>query len=55
VLGIRLTWEKRYITLGPIATQLGLAFRLYDPDHPENVLAYSVGLTEQDRESTIPL
>ena len=33
VLGIRLTWEKRYITLGPIATLLGLAFRVYDPDH----------------------
>ncbi len=33
VPGIRLTWEKRYITLGPIATLLGLAFRLYDPDH----------------------
>ena len=33
MLGIRLTWEKRYITLGPIATLLGLAFRLYDPDH----------------------
>jgi len=33
VLGIRLNWEKRYITLGPIATVLGLAFRLYDPDH----------------------
>jgi len=33
VLGIRLTWEKRYITLGPIATLLGLAFRLYDPQH----------------------
>ncbi len=32
VLGIRVTWEKRYITLGPIATLLGLAFRLYDPD-----------------------
>ncbi len=32
ILGIRLTWEKRYITLGPIATLLGLAFRLYDPD-----------------------
>jgi acyl-CoA dehydrogenase len=32
VLGMRLTWEKRYITLGPIATLLGLAFRLYDPD-----------------------
>jgi acyl-CoA dehydrogenase len=33
VLGIRLTWDKRYITLAPIATVLGLAFRLYDPDH----------------------
>ena len=32
VLGIRVTWEKRYITLGPVATLLGLAFRLYDPD-----------------------
>jgi acyl-CoA dehydrogenase len=33
VLGMRVTWEKRYITLGPIATLLGLAFRLHDPDH----------------------
>ena len=33
VLGIRVTWEKRYITLGPVATLLGLAFKLYDPDH----------------------
>ena len=33
VLGMRLTWEKRYITLGPIATLLGLAFRVYDPHH----------------------
>ena len=32
VLGLRLTWEKRYITLGPVATLLGLAFRAYDPD-----------------------
>lgn len=32
VLGIRLNWEKRYITLGPIATVIGLAFKLYDPD-----------------------
>src|SRR6266571_119171 len=31
-LGMRVTWEKRYITLGPVATLLGLAFRLYDPD-----------------------
>jgi acyl-CoA dehydrogenase len=33
VLGFRLTWDKRYITLGPVATLLGLAFKAYDPDH----------------------
>lgn len=33
VLGIRLNWEKRYITLGPKATVLGLAFKLFDPEH----------------------
>ena len=33
VLGMRVTWEKRYITLGPVATLLGLAFQLHDPDH----------------------
>jgi len=33
VLGLRLNWAKRYITLGPVATLLGLAFRAYDPDH----------------------
>ncbi len=32
-LGMRVTWDKRYITLGPVATLLGLAFRLYDPEH----------------------
>ncbi len=32
ILGMRVTWEKRYITLGPISTLLGLAFRLRDPD-----------------------
>lgn len=32
-LGIRLNWSKRYITLAPIATVIGLAFKLYDPDH----------------------
>lgn len=32
VLGLRCNWEKRYITLGPIATVLGLAFKAYDPD-----------------------
>ncbi len=33
VLGIRLNWDKRYITLAPVATVLGLAFKLYDPEH----------------------
>ncbi|ASY74441.1 acyl-CoA dehydrogenase FadE [Pectobacterium polaris] len=33
VVGMRLTWNKRYITLAPVATVLGLAFKLYDPDH----------------------
>ncbi len=32
VLGMRLTWNKRYITLAPVATVLGLAFKLQDPD-----------------------
>jgi len=32
VLGMRLTFDKRYITLAPVATVVGLAFRLYDPD-----------------------
>jgi len=33
VLGIRLNWDKRYITLAPVATVLGLAFKLYDPEN----------------------
>ena len=33
ITGIRLNWNKRYITLAPVATVLGLAFKLYDPDH----------------------
>ncbi|MGE0212182.1 MAG: acyl-CoA dehydrogenase, partial [Parvibaculaceae bacterium] len=32
-LGMRVTWSKRYISLGPICTVLGLAFKLTDPDH----------------------
>ena len=32
VVGIRLNWSKRYITLAPAATVLGLAFKLYDPE-----------------------
>jgi len=33
IIGINLNWDKRYITLAPIATVLGLAFKLYDPEH----------------------
>lgn len=32
-IGIRLSWDKRYITLAPVATVLGLAIHLYDPEH----------------------
>lgn len=33
IIGIKLTWDKRYITLAPVATVIGLAFKLYDPDN----------------------
>ncbi|HRQ64274.1 MAG TPA: acyl-CoA dehydrogenase [Xanthomonadaceae bacterium] len=33
ILGMRLNWKKRYITLAPVATLVGLAFRLKDPDN----------------------
>lgn len=38
VLGLRVNWKKRYITLSPVATLVGLAFKAYDPDKllPEN-------------------
>ncbi|KAF1711290.1 acyl-CoA dehydrogenase [Pseudoxanthomonas kalamensis DSM 18571] len=32
VLGVRMTFDKRYITLAPVATLIGMAFRMYDPD-----------------------
>jgi acyl-CoA dehydrogenase len=33
VLGMRVSFDKRYITLAPVCTVFGLAFRLYDPEH----------------------
>ena len=33
VLGLKLNWHKRYITLGPVATVLGLAVKVRDPEH----------------------
>ncbi|MGY4876443.1 acyl-CoA dehydrogenase [Vreelandella aquamarina] len=47
VLGIRLNFEKRWITLAPIATVVGLAFRLFDP---ENLLS-----DEEDRGITLAM
>ena len=47
VLGLKLNWHKRYITLGPVATLLGLAFKAYDPDHlvgPQDELGITVAL-----------
>jgi acyl-CoA dehydrogenase len=43
-VGVKLSWDKRYITLGPDATLVGLAFRLFDP---ENILGKGedVGIT----------
>jgi len=51
VLGIRLNWEKRYITLAPVATLLGLAFQLRDPDHllgEEEEIGISLALIPTD-------
>lgn len=51
VLGMRVTWEKRYITLAPVATLLGLAFKLYDPDHllgAESSLGITLALIPTD-------
>src|SRR6202021_1599801 len=51
VLGLRLNWHKRYITLGPVSTLLGLAFKAYDPDHlvgAEDDLGITVALIPTD-------
>ncbi|WP_338490295.1 acyl-CoA dehydrogenase [Pseudomonas trivialis] len=50
-LGLRLNWEKRYITLGPVATLLGLAFKAHDPEHllgEEEDLGISLALIPTD-------
>ena len=50
-LGMRVTWSKRYITLGPVATLLGLAFKLYDPEHllgDQEELGITVALVPTD-------
>ncbi|WGL17047.1 acyl-CoA dehydrogenase [Microbulbifer bruguierae] len=50
-LGMRVNWHKRYITLGPVATILGLAFKLYDPEHilgDQEELGITVALVPTD-------
>jgi acyl-CoA dehydrogenase len=47
VLGLRMNWEKRYITLAPVATLLGIAFKLFDPDRllgPEEARGITLAL-----------
>jgi acyl-CoA dehydrogenase len=51
VLGMRLSFDKRYITLAPVATIVGLAFKLYDPDGlvgDKKDLGISVALVPSD-------
>jgi acyl-CoA dehydrogenase len=48
---MRLDWDKRYITLAPVATVLGLAFKLYDPEHllgPDEDLGITCALIPTD-------
>lgn len=50
-LGMRITWDKRYMTLGPVSTIMGLAFKLTDPDHllgEETDLGITVALMPTD-------
>ena len=55
-LGMRVTWDKRYITLAPVATILGLAFNLFDPDHllgEEENIGITLALIPTDTEGVI--
>ncbi|USD39328.1 MULTISPECIES: acyl-CoA dehydrogenase FadE [Ferrimonas] len=56
VLGMKVTWNKRYITLAPVATVLGLAFKLRDPDHllgDEEEIGITCALVPTDMEGVI--
>ena len=52
-LGILLNWNKRYITLAPVSTLLGLAFKLYDPEGllgGKEEVGFTVALIPTDRD-----
>lgn len=56
VLGFRVSWSKRYITLGPVCTILGLAFHGYDPEQmlgPECDLGITCALVPRDHPGVI--
>ena len=56
VLGMRLNWSKRYITLAPVATLLGLAFKLRDPERllgGEQELGITCALIPADLEGVV--
>ncbi|MDX8388123.1 MAG: acyl-CoA dehydrogenase [Ghiorsea sp.] len=56
ILGIRLNWNKRYITLAPVSTLIGLAFRLYDPNHllgKEEDIGITVALIPSDTKGVV--
>jgi len=51
VVGVKLSFDKRYITLAPVATVIGLAFRLHDPDGllgPETDRGITLALVPHD-------
>ena len=51
VIGIQLNFEKRYITLAPIATVIGVAFKLYDPENllgDKTDLGITLALVDRD-------
>lgn len=55
-LGMRVTWNKRYITLAPVATLLGLAFVLLDPEHilgDEENIGITLALIPADTEGVV--
>lgn len=45
IVGVKLSWNKRYITLAPVATLLGLAVKLIDPDRLFNQTKEDLGIT----------
>ncbi len=56
VLGLRLNWDKRYITLAPVSTVLGLAFQMQDPDGllgDKEALGITCALIPTDHEGVV--